>query len=362
MDTFAPLLLTEASLRARETGGGQSDTLYFGGGTPALLGADRLARLLDGIARFFPPAPGAEITVEANPAAGCDFVALRRAGFTRLSLGVQALQDHHLVRLGRPHTGTEALDAVRGGVASGLSVSADLIYGFEGLARGELVQSAEALLALGVEHLSVYSLEEPRSREARSRMAVAGLRPASPEDEERQWNAIRDALRDSGLLMYEVSNFCRPGRGSRHNLAYWTGSPYIGLGPGAHGFRPGAGPFGERYSNVPDLDAWSEALGRGSLPPGTRERLTREEGLLERLFLSLRMADPFSAASLAERFDADVAALARDLADLATCGDLESLPGNRFRPTPHGMRRADGLALWLAGRSSPALDAPCVRD
>ncbi|HEY6008614.1 MAG TPA: radical SAM protein, partial [Geobacteraceae bacterium] len=146
MDAFASHLLTEASLRAPEIGGRQADTLYFGGGTPALLGPDRLTYLLDGIARFFPPASGAEITVEANPAAGCDFAALRRAGFTRLSLGVQSLQDRHLARLGRPHTGAEALAAVRGGVAAGLSVSADLLYGFEGLTPGELVQSAEALL------------------------------------------------------------------------------------------------------------------------------------------------------------------------------------------------------------------------
>lgn len=339
---YPALVLAEAAARADADPQPAAETLYFGGGTPSLLGEEGLARLVEGFSTVYGLAPGAEVTAEVNAGASLSYSRLAAAGVTRVSLGVQSLCDAHLARLGRGHGAAQALDAVRDAVAAGLNVSADLLYGYEGLTAQRLVEDAGRLLDLGVRHLSAYSLETGSGHSPPA--------PAAAEEETRQWEALARFAASRGLAAYEVSNFAVPGSESRHNTVYWEGGGYLGFGPGAHGFDPARGPFGSRRWNDPGLAQWAACLQEGRTPPGGSEELTRDEALLESLFLALRRNAPFSPWALARRYELSAPLLSSLLGELAASGDLEASSGGCYRPTPGGMRRADGLALWLAGR------------
>jgi oxygen-independent coproporphyrinogen-3 oxidase len=207
------------------------------------------------------------------------------------------------------------------------------MYGFAGLTAGELLDSAGTLIAVGVNHLSAYSLETS---------GVCTVLPAREEDEEEQGDSLTDFLEASGLLRYEVSNYARPGFESRHNTGYWEGWSYMGLGPGAHGFIREAASHGERYANAPDLTRWSAALTEGRLPPGGTERPNDSEAALEKLFLALRRSAPFEAAKISKD-----PRLLPGLRALVGTGDLESAGEGFFNSTKQALKRADGLAIHL---------------
>jgi oxygen-independent coproporphyrinogen-3 oxidase len=153
-----------------------------------------------------------------------------------------------------------------------------------------------------------------------------------------------------GFEAYEVSNFCRPGHQCRHNLAYWNGTPFLGLGPGAHSYLPTRGAWGTRYWNDASLDAYLRALEIGNRPPGNREALTREQALLERLFLDLRRPVALVPVDLAEFFALDRENVEKVFRELTDRDLLRPVGGGAMVPTWEGMRRADGLALAAQGR------------
>ncbi len=338
-------LAAEMALRARTPG--PLYTVYFGGGTPSLLGPPGIAAVLEAAERTWGIAPGAEITVEANPGADPDLPGLRAAGVNRLSLGVQALDDALLARLGRPHRAADARANLAGAVAAGFErISADLLYGLPGLAPGALVGWASELVARGAGHLSAYSLELHEGTALAADRAAGAFALPDGEEEGAQAAALGEALAALGLSAYEVSNFARPEERCRHNLAYWDGLPYLGLGPGAHGYEPGGGRWGCRWWNDPGLAPYAQALGRQTLPPGGSEELTRDEALLERLFLGLRRPAPLDFGALERAFGLPPGAFTPALTVLRRDGLLADLPGGSA-PTPAGLRRADGLALWL---------------
>lgn len=211
-------------------------TLYIGGGTPTVLGDDLLA-LIGGLTAAMPLAPGAEVTVEGNPDSLDERLigGLKDAGVTRLSIGVQSLHDDALRLLGRAHDAAAAVEAVRAATAAGLEVSADLICGVPGVSAGAWLESVRGVLDAGARHVSVYPLSvEPGTPLA---AAIAGGRVPAP-DEDAAVDAMEAAARElqaAGLMRYEVANYALPGLESRHNSAYWTGRPYLGVGGGAHG-------------------------------------------------------------------------------------------------------------------------------
>lgn len=324
----------EAALEKASLPNRFSASLYFGGGTPSLLGAEALVKLKESILEHFPPLDGMEVTAEANPNSPLDLALLKKSGFTRLSVGVQALSEKCLNTLGRSHTPGEALDFLKAGVESGLEVSADLMYGYRGLAADELCGFARKLAEAGVAHLSAYSLE------------MGGkVKAACAKAEEAQANALDAALLSLGFLQYEVSNWALPGHESRHNRSYWEGKAWLGLGPGAHSYFPESGLHGERRWNLPSLPAYLESLESGNPPPRQSEFPDREEALLERLFLAFRNTRPFPAARLSAS-----PALLPLLSALCREGDLEKLEGGFFRMTRQGLLRADGLAGWVKAR------------
>jgi oxygen-independent coproporphyrinogen-3 oxidase len=265
------------------------DTLYWGGGTPSRLSASgtrRLAELSLGVA---PLADELEWTVEVNPADVDEdrFAVYRELGVTRLSVGVQSFDEGRLRFLGRDHGGQRAREAVLGAAAAGFpEISLDLIFnlaveGSEAAWRGDL----ETGLELPITHLSLYGLTiEPGTPFRRRTEAGERLTRADDGYGVEYLKACR-AARRHGFEHYEVSSFARPGHRSRHNQAYWTGAPYLGLGPAAHSFDGR-----RRWANVASLEGWSRALAEGGDSREFVETLGPAERELESLYLGLRTA------------------------------------------------------------------------
>lgn len=238
------------------------DTVYFGGGTPVLLGASRLNRILTAI-RLFNCDPDAEITIEANPAAAQEtlFQELHEIGFNRMSLGLQSANPAELRFLGRRHTVEQAEAAFYSARTAGFDrISLDLMLGLQGQTIASLRRSIDFCAGLGADHVSAYLLKvEPGTPFA----AQADKLNLPDEDEQAAfYHETCAALRSHGYEQYEISNFARPGFASRHNLKYWHDEPYLGIGPGAHSFLDG-----RRFYYSRDLNAF--CAGAEPIPDGS---------------------------------------------------------------------------------------------
>jgi oxygen-independent coproporphyrinogen-3 oxidase len=280
-DAYADALLAELE---RESGRlGALETVYLGGGTPTLMRPRRLRRLLDALRPRL--APGAEVSVEANPETvdRRALAELRAMGVTRLSVGVQSFQPHLLAALDRAATPDQARDVVGCARAAGFDdVSIDLIFGIPGQTPADLEADLAEALALAPDHVSWYELElKPGSALARR-----GL-PALDEDEGADaYRRIVAGLEAAGYRWYETANFARPGRECRHSLAYWGAADYLGLGIGAVSTVGG-----RRWRNRPGLAAYVAALARADEPPRDVEPLDDDDLRRERWMLGLRLAE-----------------------------------------------------------------------
>ncbi len=228
----------QASAVLERWAGASLQTVYFGGGTPDLVGAKRLAGLLVDAQKMFSIPPDAEITTEANPTRvdKAFFSELRRGGFNRLSMGLQSADEDELRLLGRAHSPEDAAQAVRDAQAAGFqNLSLDLMLGLPGGSKEKLRRSMEFAAGLGVQHISAYILKiEPGTP-----FASQGVVLPDGDEVADQYLFCVEELARLGFAQYEISNFARPGFESRHNLTYWRGDEYIGIGPGAHSFWSG---------------------------------------------------------------------------------------------------------------------------
>jgi oxygen-independent coproporphyrinogen-3 oxidase len=266
------------------------DTVFVGGGTPTLLPAGELARLLDDIDATWGLATGAEVTVEANPES-VDPVSLRRlrsAGYNRISLGMQSAARHVLAVLDRRHTPGRAVAAVAEARAAGFAhVNLDLIYGTPGESADDFAGSLAAAVGAGVDHISAYALtvEEGTALAARVRR---GQLPAPDDDQAAdRYQAADAALAAAGFAWYEISNWASsPAARCRHNLGYWTGADWWGLGPGAHSHVGGV-----RWWNVAHPGRYAGRLAAGRTPGQAREVLTGSQRRMEEVMLRLRLAE-----------------------------------------------------------------------
>ncbi len=299
-DEYADTLLHEVRLAATvlEDAGAvrPAETVFFGGGTPTLLPPGDLARMLDGVRDAFGIAPGAEITVEANPDTVTDAVAheLARAGVTRLSIGMQSAVAHVLAVLDRTHRPENVATAVRAARAAGLQVSLDLIYGAPGESLDDWRSSLEAAIALRPDHISAYALIVEDGTKL-ARQIARGEVPSPDDDLEADMYELADRLlEEAGYSWYEVSNWAR-GREyrSRHNLAYWRGSDWWGFGPGAHSHIGGV-----RFWNVKHPAAYAQRLAMGESPAAGRERPDAAARALERTLLQTRIREGMPVAEL----------------------------------------------------------------
>lgn len=347
---YSEAVVRELALRAAALGEPLEPlSLFFGGGTPSLWDHDALGAVVAAVTRL---APVAEVTVECNPSSlDRDRAAsLRDRGVTRLSLGVQSLRDRHLRYLGRLHDAAGALAALRGAVrAGGLRVSADVMFGLHEQSRDELVDDVRALVAEGAEHLSCYALTiEPATRFGE--LARKGRLPRLPDDAVAAlYEAIEDTLDREGLAHYEVSNYARAGQRSEHNLAYWRGDAYLGLGAGAVGAVPrGDDPrHATRWRNDADVPAYLAALDRGELPPGDTEALDPATRVRESLMLGLRTDEGVDVAAAEARTGLALrAGRDRAIARQVAAGNLVDA-GATLRIPPARWLVADGIVADL---------------
>ncbi len=288
--TFHGSLITEIELAARVLGPARPtvDTVFFGGGTPTLLAADQFAAILRAVDRNFGLSAAAEITVEANPESVTEqsLTQLREIGVNRLSIGMQSASERVLAVLERVHTPGGALGAVAAARRAGFGdVSLDVIFGTPGETLADWSRTLAAVVGADVEHVSAYAL----IMEAGTRLAAAVRRGAIavPDDDlMAQEYLMADQVFDAaGLTWYELSNWARPGHECRHNLGYWRGDNWWGVGPGAHSHVGGV-----RWWNLRHPGAYAARLAVGAAPGEGREVLGPVELETERTMLGIRLA------------------------------------------------------------------------
>lgn len=313
-DTYADTLLQEIELSVdvleRVGDLREAKTVFFGGGTPTLLPADDLARMLAGVRSAFGFADGAEVTVEANPDTVTDAVAerLASAGVTRMSIGMQSVVPGVLATLERTHNPANVAGAVAAARRAGLDVSVDLIYGAPGESLEDWRASVTAALALEPDHISAYALIiEDGTKLARQ---IRSGQVAAPDDDLQadMYELADDAFAAAGYDWYEISNFARGAEHrSRHNLAYWRGTDWWGYGPGAHSHVAGV-----RWWNVKHPAAYAQRLAERTTPAYAREVPDAEAALLERVLLQSRIREGYPIADLPAASRKAVAGLIAD--------------------------------------------------
>ncbi|HJW72628.1 MAG TPA: radical SAM family heme chaperone HemW, partial [Geothrix sp.] len=236
------------------------DTLYLGGGTPSLLTSAELEQLTSAIKQSFDLSPLREATLEANPGTiDLDWLRQARAlGWDRISLGVQALDDALLARLGRIHDSAAALEGLALAAQAGFQRrSADLMVGIPGQSLPKVLADARTLVSTGIEHMSIYLLDLDKACPLRAEIDAGRLALPSEDEVANAFEALQEELPRLGLAPYEISNYARPGAESIHNSRYWERQPYLGLGPSA---ASQMGPF--RWTESSVLPAWSEGRGQ----------------------------------------------------------------------------------------------------
>lgn len=330
----------------------QVDTIYFGGGTPSFFGAEGLATILTAIRRAFDVAGDAEITFEANPDSvnDRDLRRLAAEGFNRASLGVQSDDDAMLQRLGRPHTFDQVLTAMKRLRKAGFrNVSIDLMYGLPEQTLAQWRSTLENCLSLNPEHISCYGLKVEEGTPLYTYQSAAGL----PDDDTQadMYLAAVQLLKQRGYRQYEISNFAKRGRASRHNLKYWTGGEYLGFGPNASSDFAG-----KRYTLIRDLKGYIQGLKEGGSVITELTEIPVRERAGEYLMLRLRTVGGIRAEEYEKRFLLPFEPLETVLQRCADHG-LASFSKERWRLTPEGMLVSNAIIsdLQLAQERSQPL-------
>jgi oxygen-independent coproporphyrinogen-3 oxidase len=338
-DAWLHALRTELALAAARLDAPTVNTVFVGGGTPSLLGGERLARLLDMVREHFVLAPDAEITTEANPESTWPefFDAIRAAGYNRLSLGMQSVAPRVLATLDRVHSPGRAAAAVGEAMAAGFEhISLDLIYGTPGEFDDDLLRSLDTAVETGVDHVSAYSLlVEPGTALARR---VRSGELAAPDDDvlAHRYELVDARLSEAGMIWYEVSNWARPGGECRHNLGYWNGGQWWGAGPGAHGFVGTT-----RWWNVKHPNAYAQLLAGSALPVAGFEQLDPDALHTEDVMLKTRLRQGLT---LTELGTAE-----RERAKVIVADGLLVVDADRLVLTPRGRLLADAVVRTLLG-------------
>jgi putative oxygen-independent coproporphyrinogen III oxidase len=319
-DAWLGALGTELELAAARLDGPTVRTVFVGGGTPSLLGGQRVAQLLDMVREHFTLAPDAEVTTEANPESAWPefFEPIRAAGYTRVSLGMQSVSPRVLGVLDRIHTPNRSAAAAREALDAGFEhVSLDLIYGTPGESDDDLLRSIDTAVETGVDHVSAYALVVEEGTALARRVRRGEL--AAPDDDvlAHRYELVDARLTEAGMTWYEVSNWSRPGGECRHNLGYWDGGQWWGAGPGAHGYVGAT-----RWWNVKHPNAYAELLSDGRLPVAGSEQLDADALHTEDVLLRTRLRQglPLGRLDAGERARAEAA-----VADGLLVPDGESL-------------------------------------
>ncbi|MEK0165120.1 radical SAM family heme chaperone HemW [Phaeobacter sp. A36a-5a] len=319
---------------APELSGRVLNTIFFGGGTPSLMHPDTVASIIETAREIWPFSNDIEISLEANPTSveAGRFAGYRDAGVNRISMGIQALNDDDLRRLGRLHNVAEAQKAFDVARNCFDRVSFDLIYARQGQTLTDWRQELDQALSMAIDHLSLYQLTIEEGTAFGDRYAKGKLRDLPSDDNAAEmYLATQEICDNHGLPAYEISNHARPGAESRHNLIYWRYGDYLGIGPGAHG-RLTIG--GQRYATETYLQpgAWLNAAER-TTGETSRTQLTSEESSAEYMMMGMRLVEGLDSDRFQEISGRSLPA--ERISDLADIGMIE-ISGNRLRATDSG--------------------------
>lgn len=343
---FARAYGAELEHMARRAPGRSVSSIFFGGGTPSLMRPETVAAIIDKIAALWPLSGDAEITLEANPTSveAARFKGYRSAGVNRLSLGVQALNDAGLKALGRLHSAEEAVAAFDIARATFPRVSFDLIYGRPGQGADQWAEELARALTLAADHLSAYQLTIEEGTPFFELAARGKLRTPGEDLARDLYDLTQELCEKAGLPAYEISNHAVPGSESRHNLVYWRGGDYVGVGAGAHGriVAEGSRLATETHKRP---EAWLgqvERLGHGLL---AEEALSPQEAGREYLLMGLRLRDGVSLARYARIAGAPLPA--ERLRPLAELGLVEQAAPDRLCASRSGRPLLDSIIAAL---------------
>ncbi|MGO9041098.1 MAG: radical SAM family heme chaperone HemW [Mycobacterium sp.] len=338
-DAWMQALGKELELAAARLHAPTLNTVFVGGGTPSLLGGQRVATLLDMVREHFAVAPDAEVTTEANPESAWPdfFEAIRAAGYTRVSLGMQSVSPRVLGVLDRIHTPNRSADCAREALAADFEhVSLDLIYGTPGESDDDLLRSVDTAIATGVDHVSAYALVVEEGTALARRVRSGELAPPDDDVLAHRYELVDARLSEAGMSWYEVSNWSRPGGECRHNLGYWNGGQWWGAGPGAHGYVGAT-----RWWNVKHPNAYADIVAGAALPVAGFEALDSVALHTEDVLLKIRLRQGLPM----ERLDA----AERERAEAAIADGLLVARDDRLVLTARGRLLADAVVRTLLG-------------
>lgn len=319
-----------------------ADTVYFGGGTPTVMGADRIIKILSAVKKYAGVSRDAEITVEANPESS-DFQTLkklRRGGVNRISFGVQSADDAMLKKIGRLHTFAQACEAVKACRRAGISnINLDLMYGLPEQTAEQALDSLDRLIELNPQHISAYAL---KLSEGVPMYAEADRLPDDDSVAD-TYLMLTDRLERAGYAQYEISNFARDGKISRHNSKYWDLSEYLGIGAAAYSFFGG-----KRFNCVPDVEKYISATDGGDAVICDDYEIFQNEQCGEYIMLGLRTVNGISRAVYQKKFRKSFDKIGQAMQKYVQAGFAER-NGDGFRLTPKGFLVSNAIITDVAG-------------
>ncbi|WP_277290754.1 radical SAM family heme chaperone HemW [Streptococcus orisratti] len=319
----------------------QLRTLYIGGGTPTAISAEQLDYLLSHLTKNLDLSQLEEFTIEANPGdlTPDKIAVLEKSAVNRISLGVQTFNDKHLKRIGRSHNEAqiyESIDSLKGAGFDNISI--DLIYALPGQTMADVKENVAKAIALDIPHLSLYSLILEHHTVFMNKMRRGKLNLPTEDLEADMFDYIIAKLESHGFEHYEISNFTKPGRESRHNLMYWDNAEYYGVGAGASGYVDGV-----RYRNRGPIQHYLKGVAQGN-PRLEEEVLTKQEMMEEEFFLGLRKKEGVSISRFEEKFAENFSNRYGDIVEKLTRDGLVQVTDGRLRMTKKGLFLGDTVA------------------
>jgi oxygen-independent coproporphyrinogen-3 oxidase len=318
------------------------ETIYFGGGTPSLLNAEDIKKLLNAVYEKYKVAENAEITLEANP----DDISEEKlqkwksAGINRLSLGIQSFKNEDLVWMNRAHNAEQARHSIKLIKDAGFqNFSVDLIYGTPTLSDDDWKRNVETVIALDVPHLSCYALTVENKTALHKMIELKKAENVDPEKQASQFLSLMDWLNNAGYEHYEISNFAKPGLRSKHNSSYWQGKSYVGIGPSAHSFDGQ-----KRQWNISNNQLYIQSL-NNNIIPYEEETLTKTQQLNEYIMTSLRTIEGLDLNFIKEKVGEDVSIKLQTGA--AKWNKKINIENDKILLTREGKLFADGIAADL---------------
>ncbi len=331
----------ELAMRKEEMQRERIGTLYFGGGTPSLLSSGQMEQIINAAREHYTFETDIEFTLEANPddLKPQKLQELRTLGVNRLSIGLQSFDEEMLKWMNRAHTAAESHKCIEAAHEAGFDkLSIDLIYGLPGLNKNEWIKTLETAISLDVQHISAYCLTVEEKTVLGHRVRKGLEKPVKDQAAAQQFEIMIDVLANAGYEQYEVSNFAKNEAYSKHNTAYWRGTPYLGIGPSAHSFKDNG-----RSWNVANNARYMKEIEKGILP-STSEELSKADRFNEWVMTGLRTKWGIDLRVTKERYDADIQALYADQLEKLITRELATIENEVLRLTPQGLFMADGIA------------------